>query len=113
MNAASRQALMQKLARIEPEFSPEPMYVLLLSIYAASLPDLVYRARPNIQAMESRCVHLKNMFKPEDETEPDWDKDLAEDVKGECESKYGKVERIKVIRDSQVRAVARASACTN
>ena len=52
--------------------------------------------------MESRCVHLKNMFKPEDETEPDWDKDLAEDVKGECEGKYGKVERIKVVRDSQV-----------
>ena len=48
-------------------------------------------------------MHLKNMFKPEDETEPDWDKDLAEDVKGECEGKYGKVERIKVVRDSQVR----------
>lgn len=36
------------------------------------------------------------------ETEKDWDKDLADDVKGECESKYGKVLAIKVERDSQV-----------
>jgi RNA-binding protein 23/39 len=37
------------------------------------------------------------------ETEPNWDKDLAEEVKGECQEKYGKVEHIKVERDSQVR----------
>lgn len=36
------------------------------------------------------------------ETERDWDKDLAEDVKGECESKYGKVEAIKVEAETQV-----------
>ena len=38
------------------------------------------------------------------ETERDWDKDLADEVKGECEDKYGKVEAIKVDKDSsQVR----------
>jgi hypothetical protein len=36
------------------------------------------------------------------ETEQDWDKELAEDVKGECASKYGPVINIKVIRESQV-----------
>lgn len=36
------------------------------------------------------------------ETERDWDKDLAEDVKGECEEKYGKVEAIKVEKETQV-----------
>ncbi len=36
------------------------------------------------------------------ESEKDWDKDLAEDVKGESEGKYGKVLAIKVERDSQV-----------
>ena len=36
------------------------------------------------------------------ETEFDWDKDLAEDVKGECEEKYGHVEFIKVEKESQV-----------
>jgi len=83
LNAASRQALMQKLARIEPSSKFEPV------------------ARPNIQAMESRCVLLKNMFDPEEETDADWDKELAEDVKGECETKYGPVDRIKVERESQ------------
>ncbi|KAI0275099.1 hypothetical protein BC834DRAFT_814949 [Gloeopeniophorella convolvens] len=83
LNAASRQALMQKLARIEPSSKFEPV------------------ARPNIQAMESRCVLLTNMFNPEEETEADWDKDLAEDVKGESEEKYGPVDRIKVERESQ------------
>ncbi|KAG6814060.1 hypothetical protein H0H92_003107 [Tricholoma furcatifolium] len=85
LNAASRQALMQKLARTEPSFSlPEPV------------------ARPNIaQTMQSRSVLLKNMFDPEEETGRDWDKELAEDVKSECEDKYGAVEAIKVEKESQ------------
>ncbi|KAK7058994.1 Phosphatidylinositol-3-phosphatase SAC1 [Paramarasmius palmivorus] len=85
LNAASRQALMQKLARIETPLSlPEPV-------------------KPNIptQAMQSRSVLLKNMFDPEEETEKDWDKDLADDVKGECEDKYGKVIAIKVEKETQ------------
>jgi RNA-binding protein 39 len=84
LNAASRQALMQKLARIEP--APKPLPV----------------TKPNIpQAMQSRSVLLKNMFDPEEETERDWDTDLADDVKGECEDKYGRVDAIKVEKDSQ------------
>ncbi|KAK1233049.1 Phosphatidylinositol-3-phosphatase SAC1 [Marasmius sp. AFHP31] len=90
LNAASRQALMQKLARIETP---------------PALPDMI---KPNIptQAMQSRSVLLKNMFDPEEETERDWDKDLAEDVKGECEEKYGKVEAIKIEKETQ-------ASCTN
>ncbi|KAF8202915.1 hypothetical protein BJ912DRAFT_1018762 [Pholiota molesta] len=85
LNAASRQALMQKLARTET---------------APSLPEPA--PRPNIpQSMTSRSVLLKNMFDPEEETEKDWDKDLAEDVKGECESKYGPVHAIKVEKETQ------------
>ncbi|OBZ78667.1 RNA-binding protein rsd1 [Grifola frondosa] len=85
LNAASRQALMQKLARIEPAPTrPEPIM------------------RPNIpQSMQSRSVLLKNMFNPEEETERDWDKELGEDVKSECETKYGKVLFIKVEKESQ------------
>lgn len=65
---------------------------------------------------------LKNMFNPEEsvclpltcmiigshelfifrETERDWDKELAEDVKGECEQQYGPVDRIKVEKETQV-----------
>ncbi|KAK0198350.1 hypothetical protein F5146DRAFT_1019244 [Armillaria mellea] len=73
LNAASRQALMQKLARTEtPIAIPEPVSVL-----------------------------LKNMFDPEEETDPNWDKELADEVKGECDSKYGKVHAIKVEKESQ------------
>ena len=52
--------------------------------------------------MQSRSVLLKNMFDPEEETERDWDKELAEDVKNECEEKYGPVSFIKVEKESQV-----------
>ncbi|KIK70947.1 hypothetical protein GYMLUDRAFT_66156 [Collybiopsis luxurians FD-317 M1] len=85
LNAASRQALMQKLARIDaPPSLPEPS--------KPSIPQ---------QAMQSRSVLLKNMFDPEEETEKDWDRDLADDVKGECEQKYGQVEAIKVEKETQ------------
>ncbi|KAI8995686.1 splicing factor CC1-like protein [Trametes punicea] len=85
LNAASRQALMQKLARID-----------------SAPPKLEPVQRPNIpQIMQSRSVLLKNMFDPEQETERDWDKDLADDVKGECEAKYGPVQAIKVEKESQ------------
>lgn len=40
------------------------------------------------------------MFNPEEETERGWDTELAEDVKDECEAKYGKVEAIKVDANS-------------
>lgn len=36
------------------------------------------------------------------ETEPDWDRALLEDVKAECENRFGKVEQIVVERDSKV-----------
>lgn len=36
------------------------------------------------------------------ETEVDWDTDLAEDVKGECSSKYGAVELCQVDKDSHL-----------
>jgi hypothetical protein len=39
----------------------------------------------------SRCVLLKNMFNPAEETGDSWVTDLEEDVKAECENKYGKV----------------------
>ncbi|KAI5121257.1 hypothetical protein M0805_002302 [Coniferiporia weirii] len=85
LNAASRQALMQKLARIEP--TPVVMQPI---------------SRPTIaQTMTSKSVLLRNMFDPEEESESDWDKDLGEDVKGECQSKYGQVIHIKVEKDSE------------
>jgi len=45
---------------------------------------------------------MKDAFNPEEETERDWDLELAEDVKSECEDKYGKVVTIFVVKESQV-----------
>ncbi|KAI6031856.1 hypothetical protein BKA83DRAFT_4206472 [Pisolithus microcarpus] len=94
LNAASRQALMQKLARIEPT------------------PKLPTVNKPSIPStMQSRSVLMKNMFNPEEESERDWDKELAEDVKGECEEKYGKVEIIKIEKDSQGEIYVKFGSC--
>ncbi|GAA5825069.1 hypothetical protein JCM11251_006087 [Rhodosporidiobolus azoricus] len=81
----ARIELMQKLARTDrpPELPPTPMF------------------RPNIPQNTTRNVLMKNAFNPEEETERDWDTDLAEDVKGECEDKYGKVADIYVVKESQ------------
>lgn len=46
---------------------------------------------------------LKDAFNPEEETERDWDVELRDDVKGEVESKYGKVGEIFVVKESAVR----------
>ncbi|KAF8316167.1 splicing factor CC1-like protein [Clavulina sp. PMI_390] len=82
-NNSSRHILMQKLARTD----------------AASKAPVP--ARPVIPEAKTRNIALKNMFNPAEETDKDWDIDLADDVKGECESTYGTVNAIKVIKDSQ------------
>lgn len=40
------------------------------------------------------------------ETERNWDLDLADDIKGEVEAKYGAVDKLKVEKNSAVRLPA-------
>lgn len=61
------------------------------------------RFRPNIPTATSRSVLLKNMFNPEEESERGWDMELRDDVKGECEEKYGPVLAIAIEKESTVR----------
>ncbi|GAB1525925.1 RNA recognition motif protein [Rhizoctonia solani] len=84
-NSTSRHQLMQKLARTE---QPSKNNTMLMK---SNIP----------QTLSSRCVLLRNMFDPDEETERDWDKDLADDVRGECEEKYGKVLDLKVEKESE------------
>lgn len=42
----------------------------------------------------TECILLKNMFDPADETDEGWDKEIGEDVKLECERKFGPVSHI-------------------
>ncbi|KAB5591515.1 RNA-binding protein [Ceratobasidium theobromae] len=85
-NSTSRHQLMQKLARTDQPPSRSPSMLM-----KSNIP----------QTLSSRCILLRNMFDPEEETERDWDKDLADDVRTECEEKYGRVIDLKVEKESQ------------
>ncbi|OCF57336.1 RNA-binding protein 39 [Kwoniella mangroviensis CBS 10435] len=85
LDANQRQQLMFKLARAEPTVN-----------LALSAPKPVTVPSKTPQMNPTPFIIVSNMFNPDEETERNWDLDLAEDVKGEVESKYGKVKRIKV-----------------
>jgi len=54
-------------------------------------PGSMIRATgPTMSGVPTRCVLLKNMFDPANETGENWDQEIAADVSEEC-SKYGKV----------------------
>ncbi|TIC35135.1 splicing factor, CC1-like protein [Wallemia mellicola] len=53
------------------------------------------------ERMKTKGVLLKYMFKASEETEAGWEKELAEDVKTECENEYGKVQEIGVDKESE------------
>ena len=59
---------------------------------------------PKSECLSIACfaVYINTSWLLIRETERDWDKDLDEDVKSECEEKYGHVEFIKVEKESQV-----------
>lgn len=49
----------------------------------------------------TQCLLLKNMFDASTQTEPEWEKEVAEDVRDEC-SKFGEVLHLHVDKNSQV-----------
>jgi RNA-binding protein 23/39 len=79
---------MRKLARDEPKEDAAP-YEPVVGTGAKSRPPKpkMIVAAPDV----SRCVLLKNCFDPAEETGDSWARELEDDVKHECESKYGKV----------------------
>ncbi|KAH9844543.1 splicing factor, CC1-like protein [Teratosphaeria destructans] len=83
----SRDALMRKLARID---EPEKVAPKLHQKKAA----------PVSQPISSRCVLLKNMYNVAEETDPNWQQELEEDVKAECEDKYGQVVHLALALDN-------------
>ena len=46
--------------------------------------------KPVIQGNASNCLILRNMFIPAAETDPNWDINIQEDVKSECQ-RFGTV----------------------
>ncbi|RDX94589.1 RNA-binding protein 39, partial [Mucuna pruriens] len=64
-----------------------------LQIPTAAIPSI------DTIGVPSECLMLKNMFDPKDETEPDFDLDIKEDVEAEC-SKFGALKHIYVDKKS-------------
>lgn len=95
-NNFSRDALMRKLARTDEPSEP-------------AADDKAKILRPNTETkplpvnvnMASRCVMLRNMFDPTEEEGEVWIKELEDDVRAECEDKYGHVVHISLDPNSQ------------
>jgi RNA-binding protein 39 len=114
-NNFSRDALMRKLARTdepaEPSADVPQQKIILPKTEAKPLPVNVN--------MASRCVMLRNMFDPTEFALPQppsvtfgsnnlyreegevWIKELEDDVRAECEEKYGHVVHIALDPNSQ------------
>ncbi|GKZ88779.1 hypothetical protein AnigIFM59636_009313 [Aspergillus niger] len=95
-NNYSRDALMRKLARTDEPSEPaadDQQKVLRPKTEAKPLPVNVN--------MASRCVMLRNMFDPNEEEGEAWIKELEDDVRAECEDKYGHVVHIALDPNSQ------------
>ncbi|KAK9481340.1 RNA-binding protein 39 [Lipomyces japonicus] len=85
-NTVSRESLMRKLMREED---------------ALPVPEAPPK-KPTVNVSQaSRGVVLSNMFDSAEEDGADWVKELEEDVKAECEEKYGEVVHIAVEPNSQ------------
>ncbi|KAJ5711881.1 hypothetical protein N7488_006037 [Penicillium malachiteum] len=94
-NNYSRDALMRKLARTdEPEPSADEQQKILR-------PKTETKPLPVNVNMASRCVMLRNMFDPSEEEGEAWIKELEDDVRSECEEKYGHVVHISLDPSSQ------------
>ncbi|KAL7274916.1 Phosphatidylinositol-3-phosphatase SAC1 [Rhizina undulata] len=100
-NNYSRDLLMRKLAR-QDEPAPEAKNGKDAPAARQRVPEKVApKQLPVNVPMASRCVVLKNMFDPAEESGEAWIKELEDDVKSECESKYGHVVHISLDPHSQ------------
>ena len=83
----SRDSLMRKLARTEEPTEPDPKR-------NAAKPRAELKSLPVNVSQASRCIKLQNAFDPDEEEGDAWVKELEDDVRHECEGKYGHVVHI-------------------
>lgn len=95
LNSISRHELMKTLMR---SHDPNAQFEDEMRIKQDAI---VKEREKEKEMMKTCCVLLKYMFKSSEETDAGWEKELGEDVKEECESKYGKVKRIGVDKESE------------
>lgn len=90
MNANTRMMLMAKLAEKAGIQVPAPVSFPVASTATATVGNNAAAERPVITGTPSRFVLISNMFDPLTETEPNWDRDIKEDVSEEC-TNFGQV----------------------
>ncbi|MCJ1484036.1 hypothetical protein MMC06_004204 [Schaereria dolodes] len=90
-NNYSRDALMRKLARTD---EPAADANAVEEKRKITKPKTETKPLPVSVNMASRCVLLRNMFNPAEEEGEAWIKELEDDVRAECEEKYGHVVHI-------------------
>ncbi|PGG98343.1 hypothetical protein AJ80_09547 [Polytolypa hystricis UAMH7299] len=95
-NNYSRDALMRKLARTD-----EPAEPATDEKRKVPKPQTEAKPLPVSVNMASRCVLLRNMFDPTQEEGESWVKELEDDVRAECEEKYGHVVHIALDPNTQ------------
>lgn len=93
-NNYSRDALMRKLARTDENPTAKDDAQTLK-------PKTEVKAPPATVHVASRCVVLRNMFDPDEETGENWVKELEEDIRTEAENRYGHVVHIAVDANSK------------
>lgn len=93
MNAQSRVMLMAKLGQAAglqmPSLPPAAAAMMKPSAQSAPVNKETTKAPP-VSGDPSPCFYIKNMFNPAEETEPNWDEDIKDDVTEECR-KFGAV----------------------
>ncbi|KFY46339.1 hypothetical protein V495_02541 [Pseudogymnoascus sp. VKM F-4514 (FW-929)] len=97
-NNYSRDALMRKLARTD---EPAPATNGRDDRREVAKPRTEVKPPPINVNTASRCVVLRNMFDPAEETGENWEKELEDDVRAEAEEKYGHVVHISLDPNSQ------------
>ncbi|KAI9874038.1 MAG: hypothetical protein M1830_010264 [Pleopsidium flavum] len=97
-NNYSRDALMRKLARTDEPASDTNGADEKRKIIK---PKTENKPLPVSVNMASRCVLLRNMFNPAEEEGEAWIKELEDDVRAECEEKYGHVVHIALDPNTQ------------
>ncbi|PFH61697.1 hypothetical protein XA68_16580 [Ophiocordyceps unilateralis] len=93
-NNYSRDALMRKLARTDETPSGKDEAQTLK-------PKTEVKPPPASVKVASRCVILRNMFDPDEESGENWVKELEEDIRTEAENRYGHVVHIAVDANSK------------
>ncbi|KAF2199373.1 splicing factor, CC1-like protein [Delitschia confertaspora ATCC 74209] len=89
-NNYSRENLMMKLARRDQPEQPAGASATVATTITSNRPAEAYTGF----SMASRSIKLSNVFNPDEETGENWIKEIEDDVRQECEKKFGKLVHI-------------------